>query len=209
MQNLRGVKLSTKLIAFLFLVLGTASSLALVHPQPVNAEGYLFGKLLCTVRVLINRDCEPAAPKAETPPSTSGSTGGANGPSPQKPSTTTNTPQTAPANTGGAQLEPVKIPEELLVEYTELELPRAHIATPTTKPDASQQAAYFNTYSPYAVEGAQAVAATNEAPVQRTTEGWRLFGVTWYWWVIVGLAIGLLAASGRNMLKTRLSKKHK
>jgi hypothetical protein len=99
------------------------------------------------------------------------------------------------------------------VSYTpeEITLPEA-ITTPTTSLTTTQSKprtvvgnaeylAYFNTYSPYAVAG-ERQAAEASAPVARTSDGWKVFGVAWYVWVIAALAIsGIILSVRRSILR--------
>lgn len=203
MQILRGAKLSTKFTAFLLLALGTASSLALVHPQPVNAEGYLFGKVRCVVQTVFNRECEKKVqPVAEEPRQGDTTSNGSTGTVQNSGATPAGGTNTAQGSADDATLEPIEIPEELQVSYTELELPKATLVKNSSL-DESEYAAYFNTFSPYAVAGAHTVAVADESPVQRSADGWRLFGIAWYWWAFAGVAMGALIVSGRSVLKTR------
>lgn len=204
MQNLRGVKLSTKVTAFLILVLGAASSLTLIHPQPVNAEGYLFGKVRCVVQTVFSRDCEKKVQPATEAPQQGGTTSN----TPSTPAQNSGTApaggtQATPAPAGSASLEPIEIPEEMQVSYAELELPKVTLVTYNSSLNESEYSTYFNTFSPYAVAGAHTTAASSEAPVQRSAEGWKLFGIAWYWWAIAGVAIGVLVVSGRSTVKAR------
>ncbi|MGH7217840.1 MAG: hypothetical protein ACREGE_00120 [Candidatus Microsaccharimonas sp.] len=206
MQILRGVKVSTKLTAFLLLALGTASSLAIIHPQPVNAEGYLFGTVRCVVRTVFNRECEKKAPPvAEEPRQDTPTPNGSGTAAPQQQAGTPAGGQQTPAynSGGGTAVEPIEIPEELLTGYKEFELPAARTVTAGERVDESEYTAYFNTFSPYAVAGAHTTAAINEAPVQRSAEGWKLFGIAWYWWAIAGLVIVVMIVSGRSILRAR------
>ncbi len=205
MQILRGAKLSTKFTAFLFLALSTAFSLALIHPQPVNAEGHLFGKVRCVVRTVFNKDCQNKTqqPVAEAPHQGGVTSGGSTNAGQQPGTPPAGSTETAPP-VNGAALEPIEIPEELQVSYATLELPEVVPTTSNRPLNESEYAAYFDTFSPYAVAGAKTTAITENAPVQRSAEGWLVLGVAWYWWLIVGLVVGAVVVFRRHIFRPSL-----
>ena len=50
---------------------------------------------------------------------------------------------------------------------------------------AAEHMTFFNTYSKYArdVQPRQVSAA----PLETSSEGWKILGIAWYWWAVLGL----------------------
>jgi len=206
MRILRGDIRGIQVTAFLALVLVTSSLIVFSSPRPTHAEGPLLGGARCLLQALLLGRCTTDSSK----PSTS---------SPVSPSTNSLAPGQsgsggdassagrAPSNSSRPYIPPagaeVPLPDTTIASYPKLEQLTARRPS-NAKMDQSEYLAYFNAYSPYAVQR-----TSEEQVVVRTSDGWRLLGISWYWWgaaVVAGLAI-LLSVRRRFLRKSSVLSK--
>ena len=209
MRILRGDNQLKRIPVFFVAALATASLFVTVTPRPTHAEGYLVPTVRCLVNTVFLQKCRPAqtpAPETtpapsqtpaptQTPPAEQSSNGASSQASPR-----TYTP-VAPVN--DAPLDPIELPEGMVTTPEPVKQPTTYYLGNQRIPE-SEYVAYFNKYSPYAVAGAQQEGMA-EVPVARSAEGWKVFGIAWYWWGIVGVAIALFVPSARRGILRKLS----
>lgn len=185
MRILRSAQQGTKVAMFLLLALGFSSLVTLSISRSTYAERSLLGTVRCLVRTVLWVKC-PTTKPAPTEQSTA------------KPETPRQTQSETSASTSeGSAQSAVDAPMPPVTDKVELPekitAPQPTIPKVTDAPGQGERMtnaeylAYFNTYSPYAVAGAHDEAPT--VPLQRSAEGWQVFGVAWYWW-----AVGILGA---------------
>lgn len=206
MHTLRGLTRGTKLTVFILLAFGIASLLTISHSRPTYAESpSLLGTVRCVLRTVLLASCQPAvAPTNDSGAPTSSTP--SNSPTPVQPSPS-NAPASSPSSTHSTATVPVQsqevaLPEQTIAPYPDMQQVAAD--APASQPlPQSDYFAYFNAYSPYAVKGAQAAAAP--IPIQQSSEGWKLFGVAWYWWGITIAAMVVIFTSVRRHYLRRTS----
>jgi hypothetical protein len=178
LDSLRGVKI------YIFIL--TVSSLSLVgsliHSQPAGAESFLGKTVRCVVGgLLLGADCRtpveqaPAVPPATEPQPTDMPTT----PNSNTTSSSQSTPQ--PARVEAAQLTPIE-DIEIVVETSELP------ALPFVMHRNSEQPKLpgFATVNNIPGSGTLGVSTTAFEP---SREGWRIFGIPWYRFGAVAIAI--------------------
>lgn len=199
MRILRGIQPIANVTAVFVLVLATASSLVIVSPQPTSAEGFLLGTVRCLVRSVLTGECQKVAPSAQQPapapaqPSTPSEPAPQSSPQPEKDQTSLNAPVKQP------NFVPIETPEPQQV----MPVPVAGTAVAgSSRIPESEYVAYFNAHSPYAAQDVQGASVI--APIERSSEGWRLFGVAWYVWVgFIVLAMGGFATVRHGFLRRK------
>lgn len=195
MGILRAHLQGTKVALFLLFALSIATIMTISSPRPASAEGPLLGTVRCLVRTVFLTDCRPAetSPQTNTP---TPSSDGASGQTSSNPQTQAGSTQSGAgrSSSGAPKAYSAPLEKPIVAPIEAVSIPQS--AQPTTVRTSSyanmsdaEYLAYFNKYSKYAVAGAQQEAAV-AAPVERTGEGWRFFGIAWYWW---GAAVLLLA----------------
>lgn len=181
MRILRSAQQGTKVAMFLLLALGLSSLLTLSISRSTYAERSLLGTVRCLVRTVLWVQC----PTTKPTPTEQGTT------KPETPQQTQseNPPASTPEKSEQPVLDTPMPPVAEKVELPEkITAPQPIIPKVTDTPGQGERMtdaeylAYFNTYSPYAVAGAHDEAPT--VPLQRSSEGWQVFGVAWYWWVV-------------------------
>ena len=176
-NSLQGVRF----YVFILAIISVSSIVSVLHPQPAHAEGVLGRTLRCVVGGLLGAECPapvtqtPAAPVAEPQPTAP--TSNSNAATPAEPATVSQ-----PTNTSTVSLEPMEITEPV-VQAAELPV------LPTATHRGGIQADFMNfamangkVYTP----PAEVLGATALEP---SSEGWRIFGVSWYWWGIGAIAL--------------------
>lgn len=219
MRILRGVGLRSKLIMFLVLSLSTASLVTVSAPRPASAEGPLTNTVRCLVRTVLLTSCSPIWTPAPTAPPAAPVAPSPQPPSPEPQPTAPASPGVSSGQTaqvaprqgiqgdiaqGGAALEPIEMPEEIIAKPEEIKPPVPTYGT-NNRIQESDYVAYFNKYSPYAVAGAKQQASVAEVPLERSAEGWRILGVAWYWWAIVAVAIVAAIPTARQKILRNIS----
>lgn len=203
MDILRGSVTATKVTLYIVLALIAAVFITVIHPRPTSAEGSLLGNVRCLVRTVLLTECKPVevvvpAPTPAPAPAPVASAPSASSSGSQPAATSSSRTQNNRATV--VTTEELAAPEPILVNVPIVEKPA--VATSSyARMSGSEYLAYFNTYSKYAVAGAQQQAASS-APVARTGEGWRIIGIAWYWWGITVLLTAVIFASvRRNFLR--------
>lgn len=205
MRKLRGFYTVKHVLFSLLLILATASSLTLLNPQSTQAQSpSLLETVRCLVRTVFRTDCTPVAPTTPVTPTAPGGSsspqnGGSQGNSSSIPPVSSGTSgQGSGQSSGGGALqqsggsiEPIGseiIPPTKIV--TERQNANSGVLEEQAgqTSDTSRYYAYFNKYSPYAQTSS--VPASSGAVVETSSEGWKLYGIAWYWWIT---ALGLLA----------------
>lgn len=211
MRALRGLIQGTKVTAFLVLSLGVSSILTISDSRPASAESpSLLGTVRCLVRTVLLTDCPklgtPAPvvtpqPIAPSSPSKAPAQPANQTPSQPAPSRTNGTTPRGSQTTVAPEADEVTMPDTTLKEYDEVKKPVTEPGAYATDIKNAENLAYFNNYSPYAVAGAKTEAAAS-LPVQRTSEGWRIFGIAWYWWgIVILLVVTILFSVRRKILR--------
>ncbi|MDB5180331.1 MAG: hypothetical protein JWO54_89 [Candidatus Saccharibacteria bacterium] len=178
----------------LFAIVSMSLFFSLLHSQPANAEGFLDRTLRCTVGALFGSQCPPSTPEqviTSTQPV-------ASQPAPsQSPSSNAGSTQPAQSQTiVGRQpsaVQPLQM-APLSVELTRVqELP----IFPSTMNQSSIPA-----WVTFATNYGQVKGTFDlgDSALQPSGEGWRIFGISWYWWVAVTLVTAIL---GRWAMKRR------
>jgi hypothetical protein len=192
--NLQG----SKVALFLLFALSSALIMTISTPRAASAEGPLLGTVRCLVRSVLLTDCQPQ--RGSTRPSEP-----SNAAQPSSSNAKTNTA----AKSDKAKGAPTPSREEAYAPLPEtMAMPSEPsgsmpgIPSPTATSayadmTKAEYLAYFNKYSKYAVAGAHDEAAA-PVPVERTGEGWRFFGIAWYWWALAGVFIGAIIYAVRQ-----------
>ncbi|MDB5162512.1 MAG: hypothetical protein JWN28_119 [Candidatus Saccharibacteria bacterium] len=169
----------------LFAIVSMSLFFSLLHSQPANAEGFLDRTLRCTVGALLGAQC-PNTPEQVVTPVTPTATPTA-GPSTSSPSPTqaqpAPTPQPSKAQVNTAQ--PVQM-APLAVELAQTQKLPSFPST-TSRNTVPAWTAFANSYG-------QGRAATDlgDSALQPSQDGWRILGVSWYWWGIGIVATALV-----------------
>jgi len=177
LDSLRGIRI------YIFILTITSLSLvgSLIHSQPASAESFLGKTVRCVVGgLLLGADCRtPVEQTPATPPAAE----------PQPANTPASNPNTAPSpqpvqqstNTQVTQLAPIE-DIELAVDTTEIPvLPSVTHRNPTQTEVAS-----FATVNN--IPGSETLGASTLA-IEPSSEGWRIFGIPWYWFGVVAAAL--------------------
>jgi hypothetical protein len=184
---LRGAKIMLFLLGFTALVF----SLIVLFARPTHAESFL-SKTTCGVVGLLGIHCskpvapEPAPPSQPTPPQ----------PAPT-PSENTSSNQASPTNSGSAATpEPISMEVQPITEIPAIPRDQPHYGS---LPSSSGYLANAMVLSP----AQKQVLGASSAPLQASGEGWRIYGVAWYWWVIALLGGAGLFMAGKLILARR------
>lgn len=188
MRTLRGNVFGTRVSAFLLLVLVSAVTMTISDSRPSYAESpSLLGTVRCVVRTVLLTDCQKETPVTE-PAQVSNPSTPAQGGS-QSSSGKTTAESSLPTSQSKGSFVPtagnadVPLPEQPATMSPDI---RTEPTEREVAYDTADHLAYFNTYSRYAVAGQETSA---EVPVAMSEEGWRVFGVSWYWWTLIISAI--------------------
>ncbi len=202
MRILRALQPMTKVTVVFVLALTTATTLIIATPRPAQAEGFLLDTVRCLVRTVLVAGCPAEPTSAPAPASSSQPT--TQEAAPASGGSSTGTPQAhtkrsyAPVETA-----PITAPDTSVEAYPTLQ----EVARPGSgdRMTEAEYIAYFNAHSPYAVQGAQHAASGEAGLVQAGPEGWKLFGVAWYWWGIAAAFIFALFLSVKHGILRRNS----
>lgn len=200
MRTLRGFLQGKILIVYIVVPALLASSLVIINSRPSFAESSsLLRTVRCVVRTVLWVECPKNVTSSTQQPAPTQAPQPAN-PTPPPAATPSNT-SSIPVNTSSkVQVQEVSAPNQTLAQYEPLEQVPVTAST-TSRMSESEYVAYFNRYSPYAVAAAQTM---KPAPVERTSEGWRLFGTAWYWWgILAAIGFVLFFAFKHNVLRKR------
>lgn len=182
LQGLRGVKVSIIALG----ILGASFVSSVIHSRPASAESFLQKTVNCVTDVLALKNCA----KSPATPATPASASNGQGATPAKPASASSTPAAVSSS------QPVSYSG--IRSGTE----QAPLSTDTVQPtdtmpalpvDARDLPAYGSAlYATYLFKtfGHMPTDATAApAPLQASEEGWRLFGVAWYWWLMAAAAM--------------------
>jgi len=179
--------------AFIVTIISFSLIGSLIHSQPASAESFLGKTVRCVVGgLLLGADCRTPAQQTPTPPvtepqSTSPTSNQNPAPTTTPPQPARPTPSTAVATT---QLVPLEAVAEPIVVATELPtLPSAAHRNTTIQAELNN----FALASAYTSSGTTLGASTS--PFEPSSEGWRIAGVLWYWWMI-----GIASIFGAGLL---------
>lgn len=188
MSVLRGIQPIVKVTGVFVFVLIAASTLTILTPRPTHAEGFLLGTVRCLVRTVLTAECQKPQTTPAPAPSERASTQ----------SNSSQTPSQPPAPAGGTKegvpidVEPIAPLDPEAAALPAVPDVQGVQTTAANRLDESEYIAYFNAHSPYAVEGQ---AAASEAVIQAGPDGWKIFGVAWYWWgLVVAACVGIFAS---------------
>lgn len=193
---LRGAKIK-KILPFLLAVFLTTILTSGLLSRPTHAESFLY-RMTCDVVGLLGIQCRPSTPPADPAPTNPAPT---TQPSTTQPSTSS-TPPSNNQTSSGATPTPSS-------SFTPLELPDASIEpvtpvsrdVPVTTRMPSRYAAYtFPGAADYG-SGASVLGATIKAPLQSSPEGWKFFGISWYWLVLLVLVVFVTLRVVKNQLR--------
>jgi len=174
LDSLRGIRI------YVFILTIASFSLigSLIHSQPASAESFLGKTVRCVVGgLLLGADCRTPVEQTPTPPT----------PEPQPASPTPNTNST-PSTTSPPAARPSNntAPTTQLAPLETVE-PVAPVAELPTLPSVGHRNAtqadlnnfaFINAYTPPAETlGASTIA------FEPSSEGWRIGGISWYWWL--------------------------
>lgn len=188
MRILRDVQPVAKVTLVFLLTLSIATIFTLLSPRAAHAEGFLLPTVRCVVQTLLADGCRtnettPQAPTTQNTPSSNEQSSPPSAPQPAGP-----TSQQGQSTTG-PYFEP--IPEPQTDTIPDIQAAPSTPLSDASHIDESEYVAYFNTYSRYAVQRAQAAPQSAEI-VQAGPEGWKIMGIAWYWWLI-GTTAGIAA----------------
>lgn len=183
---LRGVKMAS----FLLMTAIVSSLIVIESPGQTNAEG-LLNRVVCTVGILLQKTCVTKPVETTVPPQTPQ-------PTPAPPSEVSQSTPAPPSGTPTVQTqdaqpvapapEPLKLEEDLVKE-----LPQ--VVGPTVTRHANHQYpahVLMSTY--YRPSGGEVLGVSRETPyLEATDQGWRFFGLLWYWWIVMATALVGLA----------------
>lgn len=181
MRILRDIQPVAKVTAVFILALSTATIFTLVSPRAAHAEGFLLPTVRCVVQTVLVDGCQPSsqAPAQDAPTQQNQAAS-----STQSSSTSSQQSSGAPKQStpvSGSYFEP--IPESGGGSLPEIkEAPSTQLSN-VSHIDESEYVAYFNAYSKYAVQRAQAAPFGGEV-LQAGPEGWKVMGIAWYWWLL-------------------------
>lgn len=181
LQGLRGVKVSIIALG----ILGASFVSSVIHSRPASAESFLQKTVNCVTDVLALKSCAKSSATPATPASASNGRGAA----PAKPASASSAPAAASSQS---------------VSYSGMTnaAEQAPLSTDTVKPTDTMPAlpvdardlspygsALYATYLFKTFGHMPTDATAAPAPLQASEEGWRLFGVAWYWWLMAVAAM--------------------
>ena len=186
LDSLRGVRIYVFILATIsFSLVGS-----LIHPQPASAEGFLGKTVRCVVGgLLLFTDCRTPAEQApaptSTPPAAEPQAAAPASPSATQPSPSR--PQASPQSSAvEIQLAPLENFEPVVEAATVPALPSASHRSPS-QPELTSFA-MANIYTPKTE-----TLGVSTSAFEPSSEGWRIAGVSWFWWL---LGIGAVIGSG-------------
>lgn len=149
------------------------------NARPTQAES-LFYKAGCLVGRLLSYECKRTQPNP--------------GPQNPAPAEASETPPPA-ADTTSGETEPVIAPDPIILDESLLSTPEAipevrpHIFN--TLPSAGR--AYVFPQARSSERSVEVLGDQASAPLTASSEGWRIMGIAWYWWLG---AFGIIAIVG-------------
>ena len=187
-QGLRGVKISIIALG----ILGASFLSSIIHSRPASAESFLQKTVGCVTDILALKNCAKSSATPATP-ATPASASNGQGATPAKPA---NSPSSAASSSATASSKPVSYSG--MASAAE----QAPLSTDVVKPadtlpalpiDTQDLAPYSSTLSAtyvFKTFGHMPADTLNtQAVLQPSEEGWRIFGVSWYWWLMAAAAI--------------------
>jgi hypothetical protein len=187
-------------ITFVLFAFVLSITITIATPRPTYAEGPLLGTVRCVLKTVLLQRCQPAQTPPNVTPAPEPTPPKGSGAEPSSPSTTNKPaqPSSPDASSGGTQVNPTPARSSSNVaQEGEIALPKetAEMA-PAVKGAAALHASgasltdadymtFFNTYSRYATDAQPR--QLSAAPLETSSEGWKILGVAWYWWVALGL----------------------
>lgn len=213
MHILRAMPRGMNKITFVLFAFVLSLTITIATPRPTHAEGPLLGKVRCLLETVLLQRCKPiqTPPSVMPTPEPSPQTGGGGSSRPSSPSTNKPTQpdspkvsqQATPAPPAPASPSPNTAHEEGITvprETTEMSPAVKGAVAPHASSASFTDADYmtfFNTYSQYATSTQPQQVST--APIEASSEGWKVLGVAWYWWA----ALGLLGVAIFTSIKSR------
>lgn len=185
---------------FLIAIVLASLFISVIHSRSANAEGFLDRTLQCIVGVLLGSECKklPAQSAQETPTPTNSQPAQASPSSGERQSPQTQNTTGIQSVTKPAQIEPIEV--EVKEAPALPAMPSAAHRGVYTAFDYAKYA-FANTYI-----GGETTSNTASAPVETTEEGWKFWGIAWYWWVVI---LGTIPVVGflikKRLLKNSLS----
>lgn len=151
--------------------------------RPTHAESFL-SKATCGIFELLGAQCQSVAPSTrQVAPSTPTSNGQVGQGTP---------PATDHQATSADQSAAQPIP----ANFTPISLPQNSLETVKPLPtDMHSMAVTPSRYATYNFPGAtdtgdaSVLGSTTQAPLQPSAEGWKVFGIYWYWWVLLAIVV--------------------
>lgn len=168
-------------MVFLLTVVLSSSFISIQSSRPAQAESLLY-TVGCVVGSLLSRDCPPSQtkPQPNPPPKET---------QPSPPSEPTTSPDSPSAQQPTNNPAPVELDDALTAQLPTIpELHKGLNAGSSTFVLPNVRAPQY--------PSAQVLGAHDAMPLRATTEGWRIYGFAWYWWLIalgsvVGAYIGI------------------
>lgn len=195
--GLRGVKTSL----FLLAVLCVSTVFVASQSRFAHAESFLYG-VTCSVKGLFGRDCQPRRTPSpspeETPPAGGGTTSGGK----TSPSSGSGEPKSGHANPSGSGIQvtpppPIELEDALLDE----------LPTVARVSEAASRHTFPAHVAPIIQQpGGEVLGQTAAAPIEASEQGWKIMGVPWVWWALLGaVLVGGAFAVGRYVNFRRIS----
>ncbi len=168
-------------------------------PRQTNAEGLLY-TVTCSVTNIIVKVCRQT-------PTTGGTT---TAPTQTEPSTppTSSAPQTSPTTSSSPVVTettpPLEVSQPLNAELPPV--PKVGSSTVASTNYQYPSSALLSIYGTQVTTQAVLGASSTGTVLEASPQGWRLFGMAWYWWILmIGGVVGLAAFVRNRMIKSFLS----
>ena len=177
LKSLRGIRI----YIFVLTIISLSLVGSLIHSQPASAESFLGKTVRCVVGgLLLGADCRtPVEQTPTTPPAVEPQP--ANTPASNPNTTPSPQPVQQPTNTQVTQLAPIE-DIELAVDTPELPV----LPSVTHRNPSQPEVAGFATVNN--IPGSGTLGASTLA-IEPSSEGWRIFGIPWYWFGVVAAAV--------------------
>lgn len=158
-------------------------TISIIAPRSARAEGFLLHTVRCLVQVVGLQQCKTTTPSS---PSPSSSTPAEAEPAPSG-------APASPADPAASSPAPLPLIEPLNDEQLSFEpLPMAgRVSEPTVQ--GRMVVGYTAHQAFLARYSASSYGAKTGDVIERSNDGWRIAGISWYWWLIfVGLLTGVI-----------------
>jgi len=176
----------------------TSLTIIALESRPAKAESFL-SRTVCGVTSILGVECRRTTPAPQAPSQT---------PQPVSQPTDSSSPSTSPAETSGttgaATMTPVApAPLEITVEPIN-PTPIAPLSMAGSSTVPSSRSYLANTAFVPTSSSRQVLGIRNE-PLRTSEEGWRIFGIAWYWWAIVFFSVFTVLFYLKRRLSARVS----